>query len=142
MKFKYSDGVNMNFQTNEAKNFCLKGVHALHLGAEYKVIPQFALRAGYNYISSAFKNGAIKALPNESINTDTDFTNLKSMNNYTLGIGYRGKAFYADLAYKYSVQKGEFYPFAYKDGDAYYTPEVIKVTDTRSKVLVTLGMRF
>lgn len=142
IKFKYSDSVNMNFQTNEAKNLCLKGVHALRLGAEYKVIPQFALRAGYNYISSAFKNGAIKALPNESINTDTDFTNLKSMNNYTLGIGYRGKAFYADLTYKYSVQKGEFYPFAYKDGDAYYTPEVTKVTDTRSQVLVTLGMRF
>ncbi|ADV44819.1 OmpP1/FadL family transporter [Bacteroides helcogenes] len=140
-KFKYSDGSNMKWQTNESK-MCLKGVHALRLGAEYKVIPQFALRAGYNYISSAFKSDAVKVFPVESVNSDTDFTNLQSMNNYTLGIGYRGKLLYADLAYKYSVQKGDFYPFTYKDGNTYVIPEVTKVTNTRSQVLFTLGMRF
>lgn len=140
-KFKYSDGVDMPWQNNEAK-LCLKGVHALRLGAEYKVVPQFALRAGYNYITSAFKENAVKSFPVESINTDTDFTNLQSMNNYTLGIGYRGNIFYADLAYKYSVQKGDFYPFAYDAGDAYVVPEATKVTNTRSQVLLTLGIRF
>ena len=51
----------MEWQSNESK-LCLKGVNTFRIGAEYKVIPQFALRAGYNYSSSAFKKDAIKAL--------------------------------------------------------------------------------
>ena len=139
-KFYYSDGDKMEWQSNESK-LCLKGVNTFRIGAEYKVIPQFALRAGYNYSSSAFKKDAIKALPIESINTDTDYANLKSLSNYTLGIGYRGSAFYADLAYKYSVQKGDFYPFdSSQDGEVGLT--AAKLTNTRSQVILSLGMRF
>ena len=99
------------------------------------------MRAGYNYSSSAFKKDAIKALPIESINTDTDYANLKSLSNYTLGIGYRGTAFYADLAYKYSVQNGDFYPFdSSQDGEVGLT--AAKLTKTRSQVILSLGMRF
>ena len=108
----------------------------------YKVIPQFALRAGYNYSSSAFKNDAIKAYHEYFINTDTDYTNLKSLSNYTLGIGYRGSAFYADLAYKYSVQKGDFYPFDSSASGLKDPLAAAKLTDTRSQVILTLGMRF
>lgn len=141
MRFRYSDGENMKWQTNESK-LCLKGVHTLRLGAEYRVMPMLALRAGYNYISPAFKDKALKAFPNESINSDTDFANLQATNNYTLGIGYRGQSFYADLAYKHSVQKGNFYPFAYNGGDAYVIPEATRMTNTRNQLLLTVGMRF
>ena len=130
----------MEWQTGESE-LCLKGVNTFRIGAEYKVIPQFALRAGYNYSSSAFKGDAIKALHDFSINTDTDYANLKSLSNYTLGIGYRGSAFYADLAYKYSVQKADFYPFdSSQDGEVGLT--AAKLTNTRSQVILTLGMRF
>ena len=139
-KFYDNNGNKMEWQTGESE-LCLKGVNTFRIGAEYKVIPQFALRAGYNYSSSAFKKDAIKALPIESINTDTDYANLKSLSNYTLGIGYRGSAFYADLAYKYSVQKGDFYPFdSSQDGEVGLT--AAKLTNTRSQVILSLGMRF
>lgn len=147
MKFHYSDGEKMTWETNEAK-IGLKGVSTFRIGAEYKVIPEFALRAGYNYSSPAFKNEAIKALPVNSINTDTDYSNFKSLSNYTLGIGYRGSSFYADLAYKYSVQKSDFYPFVSPIDDGgewnYVSPEEAKtkVTDSRSQVILTLGFRF
>ena len=49
-------------------------------------------------MSAAFKKTAFKDLSYNSINTDTDFANAKANNNYTLGIGYRGSTFYADLA--------------------------------------------
>ena len=140
-KFYDYNGDNMEWQTNESK-LCLKGVNTFRIGAEYKVIPQFALRAGYNYSSSAFKDDAIKALHSFSINTDTDYTNLKSLSNYTLGIGYRGSAFYADLAYKYSVQKGDFYPFDSSASGLKDPLAAAKLTDTRSQVILTLGMRF
>lgn len=140
MKFKYPEGDEMAWETGEA-DLCMKGVSTLRLGAEYKPIPAFSLRAGYNYSTAAYKEDAIKALPSNSINTDTDFANSKSMNTFTLGIGYRFSSFYADLAYKFDTYKSDFYPF-YNDINGLVTPPTTEVTNTRSKVLFTLGMRF
>ncbi len=142
VKFRYPEGDKMEFETNAAK-MVMKGVNTFRIGAEYKVIPQFAFRLGYNYSSSIFKNGAIKYLPYNSVNTDTDFANSKSLSNYTLGIGYRGTMIYADLAYKFSSYKEDFYPFYNEFNDrGIVTPNVTKITNTRSQVLFTLGMRF
>ncbi|WP_455587489.1 OmpP1/FadL family transporter [Bacteroides sp.] len=145
MKFNYPEGYAMDYETHEA-GLCLKGVHTFRVGAEYKVIPQFAFRLGYNYISSAFKENAIKAIPDNSIMTDTGFSNPKSRSNYTLGIGYRGDLFYADLAYQFSAYKEDFYPFYNDFGPTNalvtVTPQATKVTNTRSQVLLTLGIRF
>lgn len=137
MKFYYPEGDKMEFETEQVK-LTNKGVHTFRVGAEYKVIPQFALRVGYNNSSTAYRADAVKVLSANSINTDTDFSNAKSLSNYTLGIGYRGTSVYADLAYKYSTQKADLYPFAFSDD----RPTVTKVTNTRSQVLFTLGVRF
>lgn len=149
MKFKYADnGDMMDVETDEAKA-ATKGVNVLRLGAEYKVIPEFALRIGYNYTSAIFKDNAIKALPVNSIQTDTDFSNINSRNDFTIGLGYRGKSsFYADLAYKFTALKSNFYPFYndfYKADNSYdvtVIPDGTKVKDSRSQVLLTLGFRF
>lgn len=146
MKFSYPDGEEKSWETDEAK-LSLQGEHTFRIGAEYKVIPQFAFRLGYNYSSAIFKEDAIKALPANSVMTDTDFANTRSRNNYTLGIGYRGSLFYADLAYQLSTYKEDFYPFYNEFESApgkwdLVTPQPTKVTNTRSQVLVTLGMRF
>ena len=140
MKFKYPEGDEMVWETRQA-DFNMKGVSTLRIGAEYKPIPAFSLRAGYNYSTAAYKKDAIKELPSNSINTDTDFANSKSMNTFTLGIGYRFSSFYADLAYKFDTYKSDFYPF-YNDINGLVTPPTTEVTNTRSKVLFTLGMRF
>lgn len=140
MKFKDVDGYSDAFGHENSTTDYLKGVHTLRLGMEYKVIPQFAFRVGYNYSTSVFENGAFKDLPINSIQTDTDFSNSESLSNYTLGVGYRGKRVYADLAYKYSSYKSDFYPFDMFDGEA--LQQATKMTDTRSQVLFTLGFRF
>ena len=121
MAFYYPEGDKMEYESEEAK-INNKGVSTFRIGAEYKVIPEFALRLGYNYSSAAFKNDAVKTLPYNSLNVDTDF---------------------ADLAYKYSTQKADFYPFALPGNNGNYdVPAVTKVTNSRSQVLFTLGMRF
>ncbi|HBO05562.1 MULTISPECIES: outer membrane protein transport protein [Bacteroides] len=146
MKFKDQEGYSETFEYENSTTPMMKGVSTIRLGAEYKVIPQFALRAGYNYTSAIFNNDAYKDLPYNSIQTDTDFANTKALSNYTLGIGYRGSMFYADLAYKFSSYKEDFHPFinAYMDGDQLVigSPEATKVKNTRSQVLLTLGLRF
>lgn len=140
MKFRYPGGEEMAWETGEA-DLCMKAVHTARVGLEYKPVSAFSLRAGYNYSSAAFRSDAIKALPSNSINTDTDFANNRSMNTFTLGIGYRGSLLYADLAYKYDFYKADFYPF-YNDINGPVTPPSTVVTNTRSQVLLTLGVRF
>ena len=141
MKFKYPEGYEMAWETAEA-DLCLKATHTLRLGMEMKPTSQFALRAGYNFTSAAFNDYAVKALPINSINTDTEFNNTKDLHTATIGLGYRGKMFYADLAYKYSWQKSDFYPFYNEFGDDVVTSMPTKVDNSRSQVLLTVGMRF
>lgn len=135
MRFSYTDGEDFEWENSTAKEM-LTGVNTFRIGAELKVIPEFAFRLGYNYTSAAFKNTAFKDLSPNSINTDTDYANVKASNDYTIGIGYRGKTFYTDLAYMYNTYKEDF--FAFEDANLIKT----KVTNTRSKVMLTLGMRF
>ncbi|WP_321332455.1 TonB-dependent receptor [uncultured Bacteroides sp.] len=137
MKFRDPDNGSSWFDyENSTVKDMTKGVSTFRIGAEYKVVPEFAFRLGYNHIAAALKTDAYKDLPYNSINTDTDFANAASSNNYTVGIGYRGNVFYSDLAYQYSTYKEDFYPF----DELYLNPT--KVTNTRSQVLLTLGMRF
>lgn len=142
MKFRDTEGYTEPYSWVNSTTPMLKGVHTVRLGAEYKVIPEFAIRAGYNYSTAAFRSDAFKDLPYNSIQTDTDYANSKALSNYTLGIGYRGSMFYADLAYKFSTYKEDFYPFVNIDDSGIYPPNVTTVTNTRSQVLFTLGLRF
>ncbi len=122
---------------NEQISSQLKGVHTLRVGGEYKVMPEVALRAGYNYSSSAYKEGSYKSLPYYSINTDTDYTNHEALHQVTAGIGVRltGNT-YLDLAYKFLTQKGDFY--AFDDSDL----QPVSLKEKRHSFVATLGYRF
>ena len=131
----------------------LKGVSTLRLGAEVKLVPEFAIRGGYNHSNAAFANDAFKMLPLNSIDTDTDFANDKSINNFTIGLGYRTGSFYADLAYQYTAYNQDFYPFvkeSYSADPDVYKAETLsnmnlvktKVNNDKQQVLLTLGFRF
>jgi hypothetical protein len=147
MAFKYPEGDKMEYETGEAKAN-LKGVHTVRAGLEYKPVSAFALRLGYNYSTTAYKDNAMKWLPQNSLNTDTDFANTKAMQTVTAGLGYRGKMFYMDLAYKLNAYKADFYPFfnelAANGGQTMYdvTPAATEVSNLRHQVLLTLGIRF
>ena len=137
----------------------LKGVSTLKLGVEYKPVPQVALRAGYNYVSPMYNTDGFKDAYLDSYATNvasaTDYTNWKSTNRLTLGAGYTYGKFFADLAWQYTAQKGDFRPFmdAYadefvkKDGTIVVEPidnyaTKTKVENNRHQVLLTLGYRF
>lgn len=134
-KLKYEDGVNMEYENADIKNM-LKGVHTIRLGAEFKLSPAFAFRLGYNHITAPMRSDAFRALANNSTQTDTQFSNIQATNNYTLGLGYRGSIFYADVAYQLNSYDEEFYAFDNPNLAA------TKVTNTNNRVVFTLGMRF
>jgi hypothetical protein len=149
--------VEMNRHTSET----LKGVLQLKLGAEVKIDKNFAVRFGYNYASPMYKENGSKDFDIDSYGTNcasaTDFTNWKATNRLTCGFGYRYNNFSVDLAYQYSVRKGNFYPFQSAWGDYYYdedgkgsiaveqidiTPTSVSVENKRHQVLLTLGYTF
>ena len=47
-ELRYDDGYEMG-EENDWIDEDLKGVHTFRIGAEVKLIPEFSLRAGYNY---------------------------------------------------------------------------------------------
>ena len=114
----------------------LKGVHTLRLGAEFKIAPEFSLRAGYNYSTALYNKSAYKELFANTTRTDTQYANDYAQNTLTFGVGYRSKSFYADMAYLYSNQHADFYSY----DDASLSP--IGVTNENSRLMFTLGFRF
>lgn len=147
----YSDS-EMNDHTKET----LKGVSTVKLGAECKILDNFAVRVGYNYVSpmfkqEGFKNGGLDSYAS-NYSSATDYTNWKSTNRFTVGFGYSINKFAIDLAYQYSQTDGDFHPFmdAYTDfylknsaGDIEKNTlenyaNAVKVSNKRNQLLLTL----
>ena len=122
----------------------LTGQHVLKAGAEFKPVPQFAIRVGYNYLSAPYEdNGYRNALlesPGVSYASTTDYVNWKDTHRITCGLGVKAGGFSIDLAYQYSTTKGDFHPFQpYVDVRA---TGVKEVSNDRHQALLTLGYTF
>ena len=157
INYQFYDGYELS-SSNVATDKYLKGVHTLKLGMEAMLTPSFSFRAGYNYVTSAFKEASVRYVPNvETMNdkyiwfdetrTDPEYHNIKARNTITLGLGYSGRIVYADVAYKYDFYKSDFYMF----DDYKFAGDGVTVVDrnnsalvdhNRHQVLFTVGCRF
>lgn len=144
----YHESSSSDHRMNKNTEHCLRGVHTIKVGAEMKVAPEVALRLGYNYVSPKYSEDGYLDGTIESQGTyyasQTDYTNWKSTNRITAGIGYAKGNFFADLAYKYSQTDGEYFPFMsyYSDDELNNVCDVTNVSDKRHQVLLTLGYKF
>ena len=138
-----------DYALREEIKACLQGVHTFRIGAEAKLADNLVGRIGYNYISKSFKDDSYLNLftdsPSYFYNTNTDYVNLGDINRITLGLGYRGKHFYGDLAYQCQLQKGDVYAFHYNDSDYLgvenaLTPVTFDLN--RHNIMLTLGYKF
>ena len=120
---------------NEHTNAYFSGHHIVRLGAE-KLFGSFYTRLGYNFQTGGYNPNAYKMIYVDSQYTNTAYKNIRSTNNYTCGVGFRGDVFYADAALLYSHQTADFYPFD--------DPELEATSLSRNllKGMVTVGLRF
>lgn len=150
----------MNRHTRET----LKAVSTFKIGAEAKVMPNLAVRAGYNYVSPMFKKEGYKDGNIDSYGSNyssaTDYTNWEATNRYTVGVGYTLGKISFDLAYQYAQTNGKFHPFADSYLDYTYPGQdsngndvtmtesldnyanAVKVSNKRNQLLLTLTYRF
>ena len=131
----------------------LKGVHTLKAGLELKPDPALAVRLGYNFVSSVYDNDGWRNQtiysPGVCYASTADYTNWKATHRITAGIGTRINKLKLDLAYQYSMTKGDFYPFTdyqnYEETGGFYMENRCSATPVdfkRHQVLLTLGYVF
>lgn len=150
-ELRYEDGFEMEAESDWMDED-LKGVHTVRVGTEVKLVPEFSLRAGYNYTSAAFNKSAYKWLYPNTTYTDAEYENMMGRSTYTLGMGFRTGQLYVDAAFLYMQQKSEFYPFdsqfSYKDALVAYPTTTdgllpaTKLNNERMQLLLTVGCRF
>ena len=127
-----------------------KPSHIVRVGGEYRVTPSVSIRAGYSYQSSPIKDqnieegteGVYTVSNNPAYRYDT------KTQYFTCGIGYRYRAFYADLAYIHQARDGKYHAYS----PSYYTADdgtsqmdfgvMDKVSTHNNHVALTLGVRF
>lgn len=143
-KLKDADGIDGD--ENKYIKDMLKASHSFKVGAEWRIAPDFALRAGYNYLSNVMDTKKAYYMPGyNSINTRTEYANMKNAYNLTFGFGYSGNNFYADLAYLYNRRNYDFYPFGLSTTGGSEVNDMIpptKLKAERQQVLLTIGYKF
>lgn len=143
-KLKDADG-NDGSENDYIKNM-MKASHMFKVGAEWRLAPDFAIRAGYNYLTNVMDTKEAYYMPGyNSVNTRTEYANMKDGYNLTFGFGYSGKNFYADLAYLYNCRNYDFYPFGLAtDGNSGMNDMIppTKLKAERQQVLLTIGYKF
>lgn len=116
--------------------------HNIRIGAEYRVLPQLSLRAGYSYetspVSSAAKSGKVDVYP-AGTRPYYQFDNATSY--ITCGLGYRYKAFAVDLAYVHKSRSASFHAFP-GDADASGVSPVSKMTANSNRIVLSAAFRF
>lgn len=131
-----NSGYDVNGSAMGGTQQAFKKQHTARIGAEFRVLPSVALRAGYNYTTALTDNSAFKFMESGSARTDTEYVNLKDKNSFSAGIGFAGRSFYLDVAYQFTKYNADFYAF-----DNLYMKSIDLITK-RHQLLFTMGLRF
>jgi len=133
MKFRDKDGFNDTFDAVNADIKDFAGIqHNVRVGAEIKPVPQFALRAGYNLMTSPeyyFKGNTKK--------------NVKALtHSVSLGAGYSSNgSFFFDVAARYTKLADEYVSIYGDYIDNVMSPEILNKAGLWD-ISATIGFRF
>lgn len=138
--YGYIDGYEDNSLVNDDINNYCQSSNILRVGAEYRVTPQFCLRAGYNIQTSGVKED-VRDGKQEVFTSGTDpgYSFDKTTQYVTCGLGYRYKSWYIDAAYVHKNRKSTYH--AYTDFAGYEAPSA-SITDNNNSIVFSTGFRF
>ncbi len=131
------------YLTNKDVSDYYQTTHTFRLGAEYRVTPQFSVRAGYSFVSSPVKSDVKdnkKNIYTSGTNPSYSFDN--TTNYVTCGLGYRVKKFYVDLAYVYKHVSSEYHAFTPDTENPSIPSPQAKLSLNNSQIVLSAGFRF
>ena len=143
----YDYNGNENVDTNTSIEQLLGVSNTLRVGAEVKVTPQFAVRAGASWTGSGMnddlKNGNVEVV---TVGTLPHYTIDRGITNYTVGFGYRfTPQFYVDVACVLKTLKEDAYAFSSiysNEGEPLATAIPASMKTKTTRVALTLGYKF
>jgi hypothetical protein len=118
-----SDAINTNIHNT------YKLASSVRAGAEF-AYKSLRLRAGFAWSESPFKNN----------NTPSGYDGSRF--NYTAGIGYRGRSFFADLAYVRTQYKDYYTPYSYSDPQGNLQAPGVLNSFASNMIVATIGFKF
>ena len=121
-----------------------KPSHIIRVGGEYRLTPNWSLRAGYSYKTTQVEKGVDNYDYNiATVGTNPAYQYDNQVHHITGGVGYRYKSFYTDLAYVHKMRKSVYNAFSPINDKFGYEPNVsADVTDHHNRISLTLGVRF
>lgn len=134
MKFMTKDGGwdNTFGALNDDIANCMGVSHMVRIGAEFKPLPEFAVRAGYNFTTTPehVRENGVKTTLNDRLNS------------FSVGLGYSSNgSFFADLAARMTTLSDEYIsPYADYLADV-SSPMILNKRDIYS-ITATFGWRF
>ncbi len=132
-------GTELPDATVEIKNY-LQPSHTARVGAEFRVTPNFSLRAGYSYQTSPAKDVVKDDLVAVEVSgSDPAYSYDTSNQHITAGFGYHSGSFYFDMAYVNQCRKTNYHAFS---GISDLPTVGTEVKDNNNRVTATLGFRF
>jgi long-subunit fatty acid transport protein len=123
-----------------------KAGQTLKVGAEYKLSPSFALRAGYALMKSANQTDYTqgKSLKLNSANTNTEYLNQMDTRYLTFGAGYRAAGWFIDFVYAQKMLDEDMYPYQilrYQSNRLTNIVTPAAVNTKNNNIVVTLGIK-
>lgn len=124
-------------------DYYFKPTNTFRIGAEYRITPQFSVRAGFATTSSGVEKSVIDG--DEYVytsGTNPAYTLNNNTYYYTAGVGYRAGGFYADLAYVNKHRSSVYTPFSsFDDGGWVYNP-YCDVKTNNNNIVLSVGYKF
>lgn len=115
----------------------------LRVGAEFRVTPQFSLRAGYCYVSSPIRSKALDGqVPIYTYGTMPQYVMDRSTNYITCGLGYKYQKFYIDAAYVYKHLTSDYHAFPQDEANPTIASPTARITTDNSQIVLSMGFKF
>lgn len=130
------------YENNDIDTY-YRSTNSIRIGAEYRVLPQLSLRAGYANVSSPVKS-AVKDNKEDIYTAGTRLSYMfdNSTNYITCGAGYRFKKFYCDMAYVYKHRSSEWHAFSPDTANPSIESPQADITSDNHQIVVSMGFRF
>lgn len=124
-----------------------KATNTVRIGAEYRLTPQFSIRAGYNYTSTGVTPEAQNGSEGVEVltgGTDPSYTFQNASNTISAGIGYRTGGFYIDFAYLHRHTDAKYHAFTnFRDyNEEWVEAPTAKVDFNSNQLVFTIGYKF
>lgn len=140
------------YQNDDIKTY-YQSANSFRIGAEYRVTPQFSVRAGYSYRGDNVKQEVFNSMwqadngiyTSGAYDQDTNpaFTFNKTTQYITFGLGYKFGSFYIDAAYAHRTRNSEYQPFtSWNDGRSLIATPSASFKQFDNNLVLSAGYRF